>query len=107
MPDRPDPIAALNVILDAADLAHGAIFGDHRRLATRGESDDRSRDLVRESAQVVLVELAGLLQIARGLAARWIDESVLDPETAERTLSQLDAELSHIAPDVRRLRARQ
>jgi len=52
--DRPEPLARLDLLFEAARIAHEANFDLHGELAALGADDDSSRDLLRESAHIAL-----------------------------------------------------
>jgi hypothetical protein len=106
MPERPQEIATLELLLEAIRVAHEAVYDLHRRLAA-GEAAGRSQELVNESARIVLELAPKLAGDAWRLVARWSDESVLDPEQAEGTADLLAAEVRRIEPELRALLARQ
>ena len=107
MKDRPEPLARLDLLFEAARIAHEANFDLHGELAALGADDDSSRDLLRESAHIALSDLVVLTAPARELATRWDEQSLLARDEAERTLQAVRAELERIAPELTRLRARQ
>lgn len=106
--ERPEPIAALERILNTAEIAHLSIFDLHRRLFDAVPDDYRGREgSLAESAAIVATELPALAAAAKRLQRRWWDESVLDPPSADRTVAELKAELERIAPSANELLARQ
>lgn len=72
-----------------------------------GADDEDTQRLLRESARIALDDLRALTAEARGLAARWDEQSLLAREEADRTLQATRAELQRIEPDLQRLRLRQ
>ncbi len=46
-------------------------------------------------------KLPGLTARVRQLSGKWAEQSLLDPEGAEETLAEVEAELERIEPDVR------
>jgi hypothetical protein len=105
--DRPEPLARLDLLFEAARIAHEAIFGLHRRLVLLGADNEETRRLLRESARIALDDLRALTAEARGLAAQWDEQSLLAREEADRTLQAVRAERERIEPDLERLRLRQ
>jgi hypothetical protein len=106
MPERPEEIATLELLLEAIRVAHEAVYDLHRRLAA-GEAAGRSQELVKESARIVLELAPQLAGDAWRLFTRWSEESALDPERAESTAELLAAEVRSIDPELRALLARQ
>lgn len=76
-------------------------------LAALGEAGAHTRGLLRESARIALEELTVLTAPARALAARWDEQSILEPGADSETLSALSTELERIAQELRRLKDRQ
>jgi hypothetical protein len=105
--DRPEPLARLDLLFEAARIAHETSFGLHRRLVALGADDDHTRRLLAESAAIALENLAAVTAQARQLATRWEEQSVLNPEAADRTVQDVRAELDRAEPALGRLRARQ
>jgi hypothetical protein len=93
----PPPIADLARVESTAMIAHEAIFELHRKLIGRKVSGP-PRELLAESARIVLSELPHALAEAHELRAKWSEVSALDPEAAERTLQELAAGLERIEP---------
>ena len=106
MTERPEPARRLDLLFSASRIAHEAIFDLHRELASVGRDDERSRDLLAESARIALEDLAAVTVEARRLAEHWEEQSLLDPARAAQTSRALEAELDRIGPQLRRLRAR-
>ena len=107
MSDRPVAITRLNFLLAEATIAHEAIFDLHRRLLVRGLAGTDSAELVAESAQIATVRLPGLAVPLRGLATRWDEENLLDPQAADSTAQEIAAQLAAVEPEMRSLLARQ
>lgn len=107
MEDRPEPLFRLDLVFEAARIAHETAFGLHRRLVALGADDEDTRRLLGESARIALDELRILTVRARRLAAQWDEQSLLAREQADRTLRAVRTELERIEPDLERLRARQ
>jgi hypothetical protein len=107
MTTRPQPLRRLATIQSAADLAHLAIFDMHRELLGRDDVRAVSAGLLAESAQIATVRLPGLTAPLRRLGARWEEQSLLDPTTANDTADQIIAGFADIEPDLGELLARQ
>lgn len=103
----PEPLARLDLLLSAARLAHEVIFDLQNELTARGAAGEATSALLRESAAIALEELPAVLAEARRLAARWQEQSVLDPDEAGRTVNALQAELDRAEPRLQALRGRQ
>lgn len=107
MTERPERLARLNAYGDVAMIAHEAVWDLHQRLVARDLANERTRDLLTESARIATAEIPRALHNARRLATRWSEEDVLDPRAASRTLHALTEELDRVAPQLRQLRRRQ
>lgn len=107
MSERPGPVGRIDLLFEAARIAHEASFELHRRLVILGSDDNYTRRLLEESARIALEELPAVTAQARQLAARWHEQSVRDPEAAPETLHELHAELQRLTPDLNRVRSRQ
>ena len=89
MSEVPDPPARLNVLCGALTLAHETIYDLHRRIVNADRATAISRNLLAESAEIVLHRSGEASAAARALASRWHEQSVLDPQAAEQTALQL------------------
>jgi hypothetical protein len=107
MPERPPAIKRLNSLLGAAMIAHEAIFEMRRELIATDRATPEQARLLEESARIVTVELPNLSANARRLSTQWSEQSVLHPQVAEESLTELDAELRRIEPSVLALLNRQ
>lgn len=107
MEPRPESVTRLATVLAAARIAHEAIFELHRRLSAAGRGGTRPRELLAESARIVLSDLPEALAEALRLQALWSEKSLLDPAEADRVSQEFAAELERAEPRVRRLLARQ
>jgi hypothetical protein len=107
MADRPDQVARVERILAAARIAHESIYELRRRLALLRPDDERGGALLAESAEIALTQLPAILAAAMQLRTRWVDQVVLDPPGAARTLDELAAELDRAAPHAIRMLGRQ
>ena len=67
----------------------------------------RSQALLAESAEIVLRKAGAATASARRLAARWHEQSVLDPQAAEKTARELETELADAESVLRELLARE
>lgn len=81
-------------------IAHEAIFEMRRELIANGQGNDEQAHLLGESGQIVMEELPGLTAVARELARKWDEQSLLDPNAAEATLGEVASELERIEPEV-------
>lgn len=107
MSERPEPVASLDLLFEAARIAHEASFELHRRLVKLEADDDHTRDLLHESARLALYDLPAATDQARQLADRWREQSLLDPAAADQRVRDLRAELDRLWPDLDRIRGRQ
>lgn len=107
MQERPAPVWRLDSLLSASVIAHEAIFDLRHELRLIGRGGREVDDLLTESAQIALTDLPGLAARAISLAARWEEQSVLDPGAAQTTLRDLAAELKRIEPEIQGLVERQ
>lgn len=97
----------LDALFGAAMIAHEAIFEMRRELIANDRSNPEQAGLLEESAQIVTGKLPGLTARVRQLSGKWTEQSLLDPEGAEQTLGEVEAELEHIEPEVQSLLSRQ
>jgi hypothetical protein len=107
MPERPSAIKRLDSLLSAAMIAHEAIFEMRRELIATDRATPEQARLLEESARIVTVGLPSVSASARQLAAQWSEQSLLDSESAAKTLDELEAELRDIEPSVLSLLDRQ
>jgi hypothetical protein len=107
MPERPSAIKRLDSLLSAAMIAHEAIFEMRRKLIAADRVSPEQTLLLKESARIVTVELSGLSANARQLSTQWSERSVLDPQGAARTLTELETELNRVEPRFLSLHKRQ
>jgi hypothetical protein len=107
MAEAPDPVRRTDLYLTAAMLAHETVWELHKALATVGLNDDRTRELVRRSAEVATAEIPQALGEAFRLREEWSEQDLLDTSAAIETLRLLTAELERIEPEVACLRAEQ
>jgi hypothetical protein len=105
--DSQTAIVQLNALLGAVTIAHEAIFEMRRDLIARDRGNPEQARLLAESARIVTVELPDLSAVARQLATKWQEQSLLDTEVAEETLAELESELARIEPDFESLLNRQ
>jgi len=107
MAQRPESIKRLDSIFSASLIAHEAIFEMHRELVADQPSDRTIVDLLGESAQITVSRLPTAAAEARRLAARWDEQSVLEPDSADARLRDLEAELDRVVPELNALLDRQ
>lgn len=107
MPERSPAIKRLDGLLGAAMIAHEAIFEMRRELIAAGRANPEQARLLDESARIVTVDLPKLAANARQLSTQWNEQSVLDPESGEQTLADLEAELNRVEPRFVSLHGRQ
>jgi hypothetical protein len=81
-------------------IAHEAIFEMRRELIASDRANPEQARLLEESAGIVTGELPGLSAKARQLSTQWVEQSLLDPEGAEGTLKELEADLRRIEPSI-------
>lgn len=72
----------------------------HRELVAGGQHSDTATELLAESAQITLERLPRVTARARELNDRWSEQSVLDPSAAGETLTELEAEVDRIEPEL-------
>jgi hypothetical protein len=94
-------------LLGGARIAHEVIFELRRELLAKGRDEAQQAGLLGESARIVTTELPRLTTDVRQLAARWEEQTLLDPEAADLTLGALAAELARVESQVRPLLQRQ
>ena len=94
MSEVPDPLRRVNVLLEATFMAHETIYDLHRRLVSLDRATLTSQDLLAESAQIALQRTPEATAAVRRLASRWHEQSVLNPEAAERTALELEQQLT-------------
>ncbi len=107
MPERPAAIKRLDALFSASMIAHEAIFEMCRELIAKGRGSAEQARLLEESARITASELPRLAATARELAARWTEQSLLDPDAAKATLREFEAELGRIEPEAQALLERQ
>lgn len=98
MKDRPESLSRLDLLFEAARVAHEAKFGLHPRLVLLGADDEDTRRLLRESARTALDDLRAFTAEARGLAAQVDEQSLQAREEADRTLRAVRAERERKSP---------
>jgi len=103
----PDPLRRLTVLLEALAFAHETIYDRHLDLVRDDRATPMSRSLLAESAEIVLQKTAAATAAARRLAAQWHEQSVLDPQAAEKTAVELETELADVESLLRELLARE
>ena len=72
-----------------------------------GADDERTRTLVRASADITLRLMPELSKEVRHLGRTWRDQEVLNPPEAERTAELIQARLAALTPQLTELRQRQ
>lgn len=107
MSKRPVAVDRLDALLSTSMIAHEAIFEMRRELIVRGRGSAEQTRLLGESSRIVVEKLPGLTAVARGLAGRWVEQTLLDPDAAEATLGEIATELELIEPEVEALLGRQ
>lgn len=107
MSEVPEALRRLDVLLEAMFIAHEAIYDIHRALVSADRASPMSRSLLAESAQAVLQRASEASASSRGLASRWHEQSVLDPQAAEQTAVEFEGELARVEPFLRELLARE
>lgn len=104
---RPAPIKALDSLCAASTIAHETIYELHRRLGLVSADSQECDQLLAESAQIATQEVPGAVAAARELAIRWRNESIVDPEAAQKTLAVLSVAVETCKPALRTLLNRQ
>lgn len=107
MVERPEPLGRLDRYFAAATLAHEYIADLHRELTALHHDSERTRELLRESAAMVVSRMPELTRELRRLALEWGEQQLLDPPQAERTLGAIEAGLTEVEPELSALRGRQ
>lgn len=102
MPDRPGALGWLDRQFAAATLAHERIADLQRRAGT-----ERARELLRESAEIVLWQIPNLTRGVTAAAVTWDEQQLLDPPQAQQTLRLIEAQISEIENELVALRGRQ
>jgi hypothetical protein len=105
--ERPAAIKRLDALFSASMIAHEAIFEICRELIAEGRGSAEQARQLEESARITTSELPTLATVARELAARWMEQSLLDPEVAKVTLGKFEAELVRVEPEAQMLLSRQ
>lgn len=107
MNGRPEPLARLDRDFAAATIAHEYAADLHRELVELHADSERSRELLGESAELVLGRMRELTSDLRGLGLDWAEQNLLNPLQAERTRHLIEARFAEIEPELSALRARQ
>ena len=107
MSNAHESLSRLDNLLEAFVIAHETIYGLHRGLVDFERNSSVSAALLHESAHAVLKAVPEVTATATTLAARWHEQSVLDPAAAIGTAEQLEAELGLIAASLRELMDRE
>jgi hypothetical protein len=102
----PDPLGRLRVVLEALAIAHETIYDLHRALVSAERATPASAELLTESARLVMQDAPKASAAAWGLASRWHEQTVLDPDAAERTAIALDEEVGRAELALRMLLGR-
>jgi hypothetical protein len=103
----PESLRRLNILLEAMFIAHETIYDLHSDLVRADRATPISKELLAESARVLLQSALKASVGTRRLAAKWHEQSVLDPEAAEDTALKLDTEFAYAEPTLRELLARE
>jgi hypothetical protein len=107
MTERPEQLDRLDIMLAGVDIAHTVIFDMHRELLESESAQSEAASLLAESAALATVRVPRLTEALRDLAARWDEQTLLDPEAADRTAEQIAAEFATVEPALGPLVARQ
>jgi predicted metal-dependent hydrolase len=107
MAERPAPLEQLDRYFAATTIAHEYIADLHRELAALQQDSERTWELLRESAAVVLEGMPELTRELRRLERDWTEQELLDPPQAGRTLDAIEAGLTDVEPELSALRERQ
>jgi hypothetical protein len=92
--DVPDPLRRLNALHEAMFMAHTTVYDLHRRLVSLDRATPTSQDLLAKSAAIALQRTSEATTAVRRLADQWHEQSVLDPEAADRTAFELEQQLT-------------
>lgn len=103
----PGPLRELDRYFAAATIAHEYIADLHRELVALGGDDERTRELLSESAGVVGKQMPELIRDLRRLEREWGEQELLDPQQAESTLDAIAVNLAEVVPKLSTVRARQ
>ncbi len=107
MSDAHESLSRLDNLLEAFVIAHETIYGLHRGLVDFERNSSVSAALLDESARAVVKAVPDITATARALAARWHEQSILDPVAAIGTAEQLEVELGLVEPSLRELMDRE
>jgi hypothetical protein len=107
MAERPRPLKQLDRYFAAATIAHEYIADLHRELAALHQDSAHTRELLRESAAVVLSRLPEITRELRRVELLWDEQQLLDPPQAKRTLKTIETDLGGLEPELSALRQRQ
>lgn len=102
MSERPGPVGRLDRLFAAATLAHEHIADLYRKAPS-----DHSRELVRESADILLRGMPALASDVRASARVWAEQELLEPPRAAETLRGIESQMAAIEPELRALLGRQ
>ncbi|HTR88475.1 MAG TPA: hypothetical protein VMG62_00020 [Solirubrobacteraceae bacterium] len=104
---RPQPLRELDRYFAAARIAHEYVSDLHRELVELETADDYTRELLRESAAVIVKQMPALTAQIHDLERQWAEQELLDPPAAQNTAELLGDGLTEIAPELAALRTRQ
>jgi hypothetical protein len=107
MAERPPPLARLDRYFASATIAHEYVSDLHRELVALHDDDDRTRELFRESAAIVLEGMPKLTRELRRLERDWDEQTLLDPLQAGRTLRRIEITFARVEDELVELRVRQ
>lgn len=94
MSEVPDPLARLDVLLEALFIAHTTIYDLHLDLVLADRATPTSQGLLTESARIASQRTSEATADVRRLAVQWHEQSVLDPEAADRTALEIEQQLT-------------
>jgi len=78
-----------------------------RELHARGAAGTETEGLLKESAQIVTKMLPNMTATARRMAERWSERDLLEPSTGAAILSEIEAEMERISPEIQQMLTRQ
>jgi hypothetical protein len=107
MADRPEEFEFVDRYLATARGAHLYAFRVHRHLVGLDAGDERTRELLTESAAIVLQEMPALVPDWRTLEGEWFETELLDPTNLDRKTQALKTRFAELRPHFEALLVRQ
>jgi hypothetical protein len=101
------PLRQLDRYFAAATIAHEYVADLHRELAELHADNAHTRELLGESAAVIVRRMPELTRELRDLERELREQELLSPRRAVRTVEVLAARFADLDPALAALRARQ